>query len=230
MPDDVVLTAELRSERGSGPAGRLRRAGRLPAIVYGLGGEATAITVPTHEVDLILAHGANTLINLRLDGKDQLALARQVQRDPVRGDLVHVDFVRVRTDVAITADVALHLVGEAEGVKSGGLLEQQLFALPVEAKPQDIPPALEVDVSQLGIGDHLRVGDIPLPPGVTSTLDPDTLVVHVVAPRGMAPAEGEAAVEGEAAPAPAAAGEGGAAAEAGEGGAAEGEQAESARD
>src|SRR5262245_4879807 len=84
MPDDVVLTAEPRSDRGSGAAGRLRREGRLPAIVYGLGAEPTSVTVATHDLDLILAHGVNTLITLLLDGDDLLALARQVQRHPVR--------------------------------------------------------------------------------------------------------------------------------------------------
>jgi large subunit ribosomal protein L25 len=213
MPDDVVLTAEPRSDRGSGAAGRLRRAGRLPAVVYGLGGESTAVTVETHELDLILAHGVNTLITLRLSGDDQLALARQVQRHPVRGDLVHVDFIRVRTDVAISAEVAIHLEGEAEGTKSGGVVDQQLFSLHIEAKPQDIPASLTLDVSPLEIGDHLRVSDLSLPVGVTTEVDPDTLVVSVAAPRVAAAeeAEGEeaegaegAGAEGEAAPAAAA--------------------------
>src|SRR4029450_13751200 len=113
MPDDVVLTAEPRSDRGSGAAGRRRRAGRLPAVGYGLGGESTAVTVAGHDLDKILAHGVNTLITLRLGRDDQLTLARQVQRHPVRGDLVHVDFIRVRTDVAISAEAGLHLGGGA---------------------------------------------------------------------------------------------------------------------
>jgi len=210
MPDDVVLTAEPRSDRGSGAAGRLRRSGRLPAVVYGLGGESDAVTVETHELDLILAHGVNTLITLRLDGDDQLTLARQVQRHPVRGDLVHVDFIRVRTDVAISAEVAIHLEGEAEGSKSGGVVDQQLFSLHIEAKPQDIPASLSLEISALEIGDHLRVSDLTLPAGVTSDVDPETLVVTVAAPRVAAAeelegeeVEGEAA-EGEGAPAPAA--------------------------
>jgi large subunit ribosomal protein L25 len=181
MPDDVVLLAENRSDFGSGPAGRLRREGKLPGIVYGLGGDSTSVTVPAHELTLILAHGVNTLITLRLDGEDQLALARQVQRDPVRGDLVHVDFVRVRTDVAIAADVALHLLGESEGVKSGGLMDQQVFTVPIEAMPQNIPASIEVDVSEMQIGDQLRVADLPLPAGVVTSLEPDQLVATVVA-------------------------------------------------
>jgi large subunit ribosomal protein L25 len=209
MPDDVVLTAEPRSDRGSGAAGRLRREGRLPAVVYGLGGESTAVTVATHDLDLILAHGVNTLITLRLGSDDQLTLARQVQRHPVRGDLVHVDFIRVRTDVAISAEVALHLVGEAEGSKSGGVVDQQLFALHIEAKPQDIPGGIELDISALEIGDHLRVSDLTLPAGVTTGVDPETLVVTVAAPRVTVTEEVEGeeveGAEGEAAPTAAAA-------------------------
>jgi len=208
MPDDVVLTAEPRSDRGSGAAGRLRRAGRLPAVVYGLGGEPSSVTVETHELDLILTHGVNTLITLRLDGDDQLTLARQVQRDPVRGDLVHVDFIRVRTDVAINAEVAVHLEGEAEGTKSGGVVDQQLFSLQIQAKPQDIPASLVLDISALEIGDHLRVSDLALPAGVATEVDPETLVVTVAAPRVAAVEEGEGeegeAAEGEEGAAPAA--------------------------
>jgi large subunit ribosomal protein L25 len=218
MPDDVVLQAEPRAERGSRPAGRLRRAGRVPAVVYGRGGETLTVTVPARELSHILAHGVNTLITLKLDGADQLALVRQIQRHPTRGELVHVDFVRVSTDVAIAAEVALHLEGEAVGVRDGGLLEQAVFSLAVEAKPQDIPGQIEVDISELAIGDQLRVSDLPLPAGVVTTLDPETLVVHVTAPRIAAAEEGEEGVEGEegAEGAPAEGPEGGEASEGGE--------------
>ncbi|MBM3658165.1 MAG: 50S ribosomal protein L25 [Actinobacteria bacterium] len=196
MADDVVVIAEPRSERGSGPAGRLRREGRTPAVVYGLGGETTAVTVPTHDLDLILAKGVNSLITLRLDGADQLALARQVQRHPVRGDLVHIDFVRVDVNVAIAADVALVLSGEAEGVKSGGLLDQQVFTLPIEAKPEAIPASIEFDVSNMVLGDQLRVGELTFPAGVTTTLDDDTLLAVIAVPRGLGSQEEEEGEEG----------------------------------
>jgi large subunit ribosomal protein L25 len=192
---EEVLTAEPRTERGSRPAGRLRRAGRVPAVVYGLGGDTVAVTVPARELGHILAHGANTLIRLRLDADDQLTLARQVQRHPTRGDLVHVDLIRVRTDVAVAAEVALHLIGEPEGVRNGGLLEQLVFGLPIEARPQDIPGSIEFDVSALDIGDQVRLTELPLPAGVTATIEPDALIAQVVAPRVVVEeeAEGEAA-------------------------------------
>jgi len=190
MADDVVLIAEPRSTRGSGPAGRDRRAGRLPAVVYGLGTEATAVTVPSHELSLILSKGVNTLITLRLDGADELTLVRQVQRHPVRGDLVHVDFVRVSADLAITADVSLVLSGDPEGVKRGGMLDQQIFTLTVEAKPNAIPTSIEVDVAHLDLGDQLRMSEVTLPAGVTCGLDPDTLLAAIAIPRGLAAAQG----------------------------------------
>lgn len=207
MSDAVVLNAEPRAERGSGAAGRLRRSGRLPAVVYGLGGEPAVVTVSAHDLDRILAGGVNSLITLRTDGNDQLALARQVQRHPTRGDLVHVDFVRVSVDVAISAEVELHLVGEAVGVRNGGILDQHLFTVPVEAKPQEIPGSIEVDVTHLDLGDHLHASDLTLPVGVITGLDPDTVLATVAVPRGLgagADEEGEEAQEGAGASAEAA--------------------------
>jgi large subunit ribosomal protein L25 len=212
MAEEATLTAEPRAERGSRPAGRLRRAGFVPAVVYGLGGDTVSVTVPSRELTHILAHGANTLIRLRLDDDDQLTLARQVQRHPTRGDLVHVDFIRVRTDVAVTAEVPLHLIGEPEGVRNGGLLEQLVFGLPIEARPQDIPGSIETDVSALEIGDQVRLSDLAVPAGARPTIEPDTLIAQVVAPRVTAAEEAEA--EAEAAEGEAAEGEAG---EAGEG-------------
>src|SRR5215470_15092579 len=155
MPD-IILASEPRTDLGSRPAGRLRREGKVPAVVYGLGSDAVSITVPSRELQHILAGeaGANTLINLDLDGECVLTLARQIHRHPTRGELVHVDFVRISRDVAVTAEVPVHALGEAEGVKDGGLLEQLFFQLAVEALPHQIPVALEIDVSGLGIGDQ----------------------------------------------------------------------------
>lgn len=199
MADDIVLVAEPRSEQGSRPAGRLRRAGSVPAVVYGLGTETLSVKVPSRELTNALAKGANTLITLKLGGDEALTLARQVQRDPTRGDLLHVDFIRVRTDVAVAAEVPLHLTGEPEGVKSGGIVEQLIFNLTIEAKPQDIPSAIEHDISALEIGDQLRVGELALPPGVSTAIEADELVGQVVAPRVVEEEvpEGEEGEEGE---------------------------------
>jgi large subunit ribosomal protein L25 len=210
MPD-ITLASEPRTQLGSRPSGRLRREGKVPAVVYGLGTDSKSITVPARELQHILAGeaGANTLISLDVDGESVLTLARQIHRHPTKGLVVHVDFVRIDRDVAVSAEIPIHAVGEAEGVKDGGLLEQIMFHLTVEAMPGNIPVALEIDVSELAIGDQLRVEDMSLPEGVTTEVEADTVVVQVAAPRVVAE-EGEEGEEGEAA-------EG----EAGEGGAAE---------
>jgi large subunit ribosomal protein L25 len=199
MADESLLVAEPRTERGSRPAGRLRAAGKVPAVVYGLGSDTVEVTVPARELNHILASGANTLITLKLGGDDALALARQVQRHPTKGELIHVDFIRVRTDVAVSAEVQLRLIGEPVGVRDGGVLEQLVFSVPIEAKPQDIPHELEADVTNLAIGDQIRMAEVSLPAGVATTLEPDTLVAQVIAPRVVeeeVPAEGEEGEEG----------------------------------
>ena len=210
---EATLTAAPRTETGSRAAGRIRRDGLVPAIVYGLGTEATSVTVSARELQRILsgASGTNTLITLKVGGTDELALARQIHRHPVKGTLVHVDFVRVRADQEISAEVPIHLEGEAEGAKRGGLLEQLMFSLTITAFPRDIPQSIVHDVSALEIGDQLHVSDLAIPAAVTVTNELDELVVQVTQPRGMEEeaegevAEGEAPAEG-AAPAPAAEG------------------------
>jgi large subunit ribosomal protein L25 len=224
MAVDNVLLAEPRSEKGSRPAGRLRRSGKVPAVVYGLGADTIPIAVNARELSHILASGANSLITLKIGDDDALALARQVQRHPTRGEYLHVDFVRVSKDVAVAAEVALHLTGEPAGVRDGGLIEQLVFSLSIEAKPQDIPGVIEHDVSALEIGDQLRVAELALPAGVTATVDGDLLVAQVVAPRIVVEeaVEGEEGVEG-AEGAEGAEGEEGGGAEASDGGAEGGE-------
>ena len=164
MPD-ITLASEPRTIFGSRPAGRLRREGKVPAVVYGLGSDTVSITVPARELQHILAgeSGANTLITLDVDGDDVLTLARQIQRHPTRGELVHVDFIRIRRDVAVSADIPLHLIGEAAGVRDGGLLEQLVFTITVEAMPGNIPVSVELDVAALTIGDQLHASDITAP-------------------------------------------------------------------
>ena len=194
---DTKLAAELRSDKGSRPAGRLRREGHLPGIVYGLGEDPVSVTVNAHQLGSILSSktGANTLITLQLGGKNELALARQVQRDAVKGTLIHVDFVRVRADQTISAEVRLNLLGSPEGVTQGGMLEQLMHSLTVEGKPGQLPTEIEHDVTGLMLGDQLRVGDIELPAGVLVTNDAEDLIAMISVPRGLAEGEGEVAAE-----------------------------------
>ncbi len=196
---DNTLIAEDRTVVGSRPAGRLRRAGKVPAVMYGLETDTVKVAVPSRELNHILAgeSGANTLITLKMNGEEHLTLARQIQRHPTRGDLLHVDFIRVRRDVAVAAEIPVNLVGEAEGVRDGGILEQLVFTLSIEAKPEDIPPGVDMDVSALTIGDQLRIADLRLPAGVAVQQEPDELVVQIVMPRVVEEPEPEEAEEGE---------------------------------
>lgn len=210
MPD-AILIAQSRTETGDGPAKRLRAGGRVPAVVYGLGAGTVSVSVPARELDHILhsASGSNTLITLKVEKSDQLTLARQVHRHPVRGTLMHVDFIRVRADQKIEAEVSIQFIGESEGARNGGLFEQSLFSLTVEALPGDIPNAFEHDVSALVIGDSIHVRDIAVPAGVVVLQEDDAVVAHISQPRaveeevveGVEGEEGEVPAEGaEAAP------------------------------
>src|SRR3954451_23288286 len=205
---DATLIAHPRPAAGKGPAGRVRREGLVPAVVYGLGADNVSVSVSQRELVHILSGGAglNTLITLNIDGTDELAIARQLQRHPVRGNVIHVDFVRVRADQTIQAEIPVHLTGEAEGALRGGVLEQLGHTLTVEAKPSDFPPSVEHDVSALEIGGQVYVRDLTVPPGVTVLQNGDDLVAQISAPRVAEAGEG---AEGEAAEGTAA--EGGAA-------------------
>ncbi|MGH8998827.1 MAG: 50S ribosomal protein L25 [Acidimicrobiia bacterium] len=196
--EEVTLRAETGRASGKSAARAVRRAGNVPAVVYGLGENPVSVALSDHDLAQILAGpgGANTLINLDYDGRTDLVLARQIHRHPVRHHLVHVDLIRISRDVAVSAEVPIHPVGEPSGVRDGGVLTQVLFSLSIEAKPGDLPRALEIDVSGLDIGDHVSVGDLTLPAGVATTIDADTQVAHVAQPRLEVP-EPEAAEEVE---------------------------------
>ncbi|MDQ4134488.1 MAG: 50S ribosomal protein L25 [Actinomycetota bacterium] len=184
--EEVTLVAQPRAQKGSAASRRLRVAGKIPAVLYGHGTEPQALTVDGRELRgaLTTEAGVNALISLQLDGNRQLAMARELQRHPVRGTVDHVDFVVVRRDEVVSADVPLHLVGEATEVqRNEGVLDQQLFALAVRATPMDIPAGIEVDISALTIGDAIRVGDLTLPANVTTEVDPEEPVVAVQASR-----------------------------------------------
>jgi large subunit ribosomal protein L25 len=213
---EVRIAAEPRTEFGKGGARRTRRAGKVPAVLYGHGSDVRHISLPARE----LAHafksegGANVLLSLDLPDGRELALPRQVQRDPLRGDLTHIDLLLVRSGEKVAVDVPVVLVGEAPAAKAGGALDQQATSLHVEAEATHIPTQLEVDISGLTeIGGHgILARDVALPQGTTLLGDPEAIVVHVV---GAAAEEEPEAAEGETAE-----GEGG---EAGTGAAAEGE-------
>lgn len=211
---EITLVAETGRVTGSRPSNRLRGDGRIPAVVYGHGMTPVSIAVDRREVRhaLSTSAGLNAVIDLKLDGDTHPTVVRQLQRDPVRRTVTHIDFQVVNLNEEITVDVPIVLEGEARGVLvNDGLVEQSLNTLSVSTTPRNIPDNITYDVSDLQIGDVVRVGDLVLPNGVTTTLDPETPVVsgvfvaeepepEVEEAEGEEGAEGEDAAEGEAGP------------------------------
>ncbi|MGO9458392.1 MAG: 50S ribosomal protein L25 [Acidimicrobiales bacterium] len=205
MPE-ITLHAEVGRPLGSRPARRLRHDGMIPGVVYGHGTEPVAVAVAARDLRIALSgeSGSNTLLSLVAGDQTFLTLAREMQRHPVRGTVTHVDFQIVRRDEIIAAEVPITIIGEALEVAHGdGLVDQQLFNLPVRARPADIPSVVEVDVTSLTIGGALRVADLVLPDGVTTDLDDEVAIVTGQPPRVQA-VEGEGEGEAEAAAAEAA--------------------------
>jgi large subunit ribosomal protein L25 len=175
---EVRIAAEPRTEFGKGPARRERRAGRVPAVLYGHGTDPRHVSLPGHDV-LLALRTANVLIRLEgLPGGSQLALPKAVQRDAIRGSVEHVDLIMVRHGEKVTVEVPINVTGE---VAPDGLLDQQLVQISVEAEATNIPPGIEVDVEGMAIGASVHAGDLTLPRGVTLAVEPDILVLHVIA-------------------------------------------------
>lgn len=214
MPE-VSISAEPRTEFGKGPSRRVRQQGKVPAVIYGHHADPRHVILPGHQV-LMALRTANVLIRLEgLPGGPQLALPKAVQRDPIKGWVEHVDLIMVRRGEKVEVEVPVTVTGEVE---PGGLLDQQLVQVTLEAEATHIPTAIEVDVAGMAIGQAVHASDLRLPAGVSLAVEPDVLVLHVIAAPTAAEIEAELGeAEPEAAEAEAAAAEG---AEA-EGGAAE---------
>jgi large subunit ribosomal protein L25 len=175
---EVRIVAEPRTEFGKGPARRIRSAGRVPAVLYGHGTETRHVTLPGHQL-LMALKTPNVLIEVEgLSGRPQLTLPKAVQRDPIRGDIEHVDLILVRRGEKVTVEVPIQVTGEIE---AGGLLDQQMVRLSVEAEATQIPQAITVDVEGMEIGAAVYARDLDLPSGVTLAADPEALVLHVLA-------------------------------------------------
>jgi large subunit ribosomal protein L25 len=175
---EVRIAAEQRTEFGKGAARRTRRAGKIPAVLYGHGQDPRHISLPAREFTLAMRAGGNTLLSVAVDGKDELALPKQIQRDPVRGTIEHVDLILVRRGEKVTVSVALILIGE---VVVDGLLNQDLNSLEVQADATKIPTSIELNIGALSIGAHISAGEVALPDGVTLVTEADHMVVSVLA-------------------------------------------------
>lgn len=193
------MSATQRTEFGKGAARRERRAGLVPAVLYGHGTETRHLSLPGHDV-LLALRTANVLIRLDgLKGGSELALPKAVQRHPIKGTVEHVDLILVRRGEKVTVEVPVAVSGE---VAPDGLLDQQLVQVSVDAEATHIPPAIEVDVEGMAVGTSVTAGDLTLPRGVTLAMEPDMLVLHVIAAPTAAQIEadlGEVAVEAPAA-------------------------------
>lgn len=205
--DQVTLQAQGRTEVGSRPARRLRRDGLIPAIVYGRDQETLSLVVTDRDLfgALHTDAGVNALINLEYDGGALLTVAREIQRDPVRGDVTHLDFITVSLDEVIQADVNIELIGIPVGVtEDEGVVETIEATVSIRALPAEIPQSLELDISALHVGDTLTIGDLADIEGVEYVDDAERPVVTVLAPRKIEEVvaedeelEGELGEEGE---------------------------------
>ncbi len=206
MADDNKLVAEPREQFGKGFARRIRAAGKIPAVIYGHGTEPQHVTLPGHEVGLILRK-ANQVLELDISGKTQLALVKDVQKDPVHQIIEHLDLVVVRKGEKVTVDVPVHVEGESV---AGTIAALDANTLSVEAEATHIPERITVDIEGAEEGTQIFAKDLELPEGSTLISDPDTLVVNVTVPavvdlgeaaaaEAAEAAEGEEGAEGEAA-------------------------------
>jgi large subunit ribosomal protein L25 len=199
---ETKLTAETRTEFGKGAARRIRRDHKVPAVLYGHGTDPVHITLPGHDTMLALKHGGtNALLSIDVDGKETLALPKQVQRHPVKGELEHLDLIIVRRGEKVVVEVPVHVVGEAAAET---LVTTEHSTLSVEAEATHIPDFFEVSVEGAEVGTQILAKDVELPSGSILQTDPEALVVNVsAAPTAeeveaeLAEAEAEVGIERE---------------------------------
>jgi large subunit ribosomal protein L25 len=191
---EVHIAAETRSEFGKGAARRTRREGRVPAVLYGHGTETRHLTLPGHDLMRAL-RTSNALLRLEgLKNGSEIALPKAVQRDPLTGLIEHVDLILVRRGEKVTVEIPIRVVGE---IFPGGLLDQQLVQVSLEAEATNIPRGIDVDVEGMEIGQAVHASDLKLPEGVTLQVELDTLVLHVISQPTGEPEEGAAEAASE---------------------------------
>jgi large subunit ribosomal protein L25 len=202
MSEDLIK-AEPRTEFGKGAARRIRRDSKVPAVIYGHGNDPIHVTLPGHDTMLALKHGgANAVLNIEIEGKVQLALAKQVQADPIKGFLEHIDFVAVKKGEKVTVEIPVHLVGEAA---RDTFVQVENNVVTIEAEATHIPEHIEVSVEGAEAGTQIHASELTLPSGSSLVSDAEQLIVNVSQAQSaesleaeLAEAEAEAGIEHEA--------------------------------
>lgn len=184
--EQINLSAQPRAERGKGPAGRLRAAGRVPGILYGAGIQgaiALALDVKELEKTLHTHAGGNVLVNLDLAGdKSRTVMFKEIDRHPLKGTVVHVDLLEVNMDKAVEIEVPVHLTGKAAGLAFGGIVQHETRTIRIECLPSQIPDSIDIDITPLGVGQSIHVKDIKLAEGLVAIDEPELTIVSIVSP------------------------------------------------
>ncbi len=194
MSEDTKVQAELRSSFGKGFARRLRAAGKIPAVIYGHGTEPVHVALPGHQVSLIIRR-ANALLELDIEGRSELALVKDVQKDPVHQIIEHIDLLVVKKGEKVTIDIPVVVTGESA---PGTIVNLDANTLSIEAEATHIPENIEVSVEGLEDGAHITAADVKLPKGSSLLSDPEVLVVAISVPAAASADEDEAADEASA--------------------------------
>jgi large subunit ribosomal protein L25 len=182
----VPLKVEKRESVGKGAARRIRRAGKIPAILYGDDGESMAISVDTKDFMALLHSeaGSHVILRLKIEGlkESPTVIIKDIQRHPIKDSFLHIDFRKIGLDEKITATVPVMTEGESPGVKQGGILQRHLWEVEIEALPKDIPDHITVDISSLEMGESIHVSDIPKPGGVEFVTNGEEVVLSILHP------------------------------------------------
>jgi large subunit ribosomal protein L25 len=192
MAKKTTLKAAPRARTGSGLLKQMRREGWLPSVIYGRGTANKNLKVDAKTFAEVIAHSSseNIVVNLEIEGEGaHMAFLQAIQHDPLTGAALHADFLAIDSKTAITAHIPAHLVGEAPGVKAGGVIEQYIHALEITCLPDQLPESIDIDVSGLGLGDSLHISDVKYPEGVRPTQPGEVVVIHIGRSGGGAAAE-----------------------------------------
>ena len=200
MAKNTTLKAAPRARTGSGLLKQMRREGWLPSVIYGRGAENKNLKVDAKTFAEVIAHSSseNIVVNLEIEGEGtRLAFLQAIQHDPLSGAALHADFLAIDSKTEITAHIPARLVGEAPGVKAGGVVEQYIHAIEITCLPDQLPDTIDIDISALQLGDSLHIGDVKYTQGVKPTQPAEVVIIHI----GRAGGAEEPAATAEAAPA-----------------------------